>query len=356
MRPKSGLPKRKALKNMPSFEFGHRNSPSVIKSRNSDITQEKEYSVISMFSGCGAFDLGAEGGFTFGSKYFDKLPFKVISAYDNDEKACETYKLNVGDQINCADLTTIDEKDFPKADILIGGFPCQDFSSCGPKKGLEGERGRLYKVMARYMKYHQPKIVIAENVPFFLSLHNGAIAEEVLSEFRECGYNFSIWQINCPLFGLPQSRTRIFLVGYKTSLKVKSEPVQPTPTHILNIVSIDQAISDLEKVTDETIPNQSQYFVATRATAGAGQGDQTSIKGMVAFAVRANPKGRVHFHYSLDRRLTVRESARLQSFPDEFVFPHSASKNFMEIGNAVPPMIGHIVMKQIHKFIEDNNI
>jgi DNA (cytosine-5)-methyltransferase 1 len=356
VRPKSGLPKRKALKNMPSFKFGHKDNPLVANLLKSNKKQEKQYTIISMFSGCGGFDLGTEGGFSFRDKYYEKLPFKVVAAYDNDEKACETYQLNLGNQIECVDLTEVEDSDFPTTDILIGGFPCQDFSSCGLKKGLEGDRGRLYKVMARYMKKHKPKIVVAENVPFFLSLHNGAIANEVLTEFRDCGYTFFIWQIYCPDYGLPQSRTRIFLVGYENSLKIKTEPIQPIPTHIFNLVSIDQAIYDLENITDETIPNQSQYFVATKATAGAGQGDQTSIKGMVGYAVRANPKGRVHFHYSLQRRLTVRETARLQSFPDEFIFPHSASKNFMEIGNAVPPIIGHLVMNQILNFIKANNI
>ena len=125
---------------------------------------------------------------------------------------------------------------------------------------------------------------------------------------------------------------------------------------MFNIVPIDEALQSLEKITDETVTNQSQYFVSTKATAGAGQGDQTSKRGDLAYAVRANPKGRVHFHYELDRRLTVRESARLQSFPDEFVFPHSAGKNFMEIGNAVPPIIGHHIMKQIEEFLRANKI
>lgn len=356
MRPKSGLPKRKALKNVPIFDFGYKDNPIVTKLHETEENFEEKYSIVSMFSGCGGFDLGAEGGFTFGKKIYKSMPFEIVAAYDNDEKACQTYQLNIGNQIKCADLTEVKNEEFPKADILVGGFPCQDFSSCGHKKGLEGERGKLYQVMVRYMRHHQPKIVVAENVPFFLSLHNGIIAETVLKDFRDCGYEFCVWKIYCPDFGLPQSRTRIFLVGYKNTLNIKTPPTPPTPTHVFNPFSIDQAIGDLEEISDERVPNQSQYFVATKATAGAGQGDQTSIRGAVGYAVRANPKGRVHFHYSLERRLTVRETARLQSFPDEFVFPHAAGKNFMEIGNAVPPIIGHTVMKQILEFIKVNNI
>ena len=356
MRPKSGLPKRKALRNLPLFEVGHNSNSGVIQRRLHDKTYQKSWSVVSMFSGCGGFDLGAEGGFKFLGEYYEKLPFEVIAAYDNDDKACETYRLNIGRNIECVDLTEMPKECFPSADILIGGFPCQDFSSCGPKTGLAGDRGRLYKVMARYMAEHKPKVVIAENVPFFLTLHNGAIAEEVLREFRGCGYEFTVWQVYCPDYGLPQSRTRIFLVGYETSIGILPPPIQPNPTHVFNPVFIDHAIRDLETIADEAIPNQSQYFVATKATAGAGQGDQTSRRGALGYAVRANPKARVHFHYELERRLTVRETARLQSFPDEFVFPHATSKNFMEIGNAVPPIIGHAVMRQIAEFMRVNGI
>ena len=119
--------------------------------------------------------------------------------------------------------------------------------------------------------------------------------------------------------------------------------------------SIDAAIDDLKHITDETITNQSQYFVATAATAGAGQGDQISRRGEIAYTVRANAKARIHFHYELPRRLTVRECARLQSFPDEFVFPHSAMNNMLQIGNAVPPIVAHHVGRSIVEFIEKIN-
>lgn len=357
LRPKSGLPKRKALKNMPEFACGHKEHPAVKQLRAQDSALYlRRYSVVSMFTGCGGLDLGTEGGFSFLGSYYEQLPFDVIAAYENDEKACETYSLNLDGCIHCTDLTKTDEATMPSGEILTGGFPCQDFSSCGPKTGLTGERGRLYKVMSRYMRKHRPKVVIGENVPFFLTLHDGKIAEEVLADFRACGYTFKVWQIYCPDYGLPQSRTRVFLIGYRNDLKITREPVCPEPSHLFRTVTIDDAIDDLKTITDESVPNQSQYFVATKATAGAGQGDQKSEKGKLGYAVRANPKARVHFHYDIDRRLTVRETARLQSFPDEFVFPHSASKNFMEIGNAVPPIIGHTIMKQVYKFLHYNGI
>ena len=106
-------------------------------------------------------------------------------------------------------------------------------------------------------------------------------------------------------------------------------------------------------MTDEQVPNQSQYFVATKATSGGGQGDHKNKKGELAYCIRANAKARIQFHYDLERRLTVRECARIQSFPDEFVFPHSAMNNMTQIGNAVPPVLGWSVAKVIAEFLHN---
>jgi DNA (cytosine-5)-methyltransferase 1 len=100
-------------------------------------------------------------------------------------------------------------------------------------------------------------------------------------------------------------------------------------------------------VADESVTNQSQYFVATKATSGGGQGDHKNQRGELAYCIRANAKARIQFHYELDRRLTVRECARLQSFPDEFVFPFAAMSSMSQIGNAVPPILAHHVARVV---------
>ena len=107
---------------------------------------------------------------------------------------------------------------------------------------------------------------------------------------------------------------------------------------------------DLETVKDESVPNQSQYFLANKAKKGNGQGDEVSKKGEPAYTIRANAKSRIHFHYSLNRRLTVRECARIQTFPDDFTFKHSKTTSIMQIGNAVPPMLAHAVGKSIANY------
>lgn len=356
MRPKSGLPKRKSLKRKPIFQYGFKDNPNTKSYINPTLLEgnkTKDYiKAISLFSGCGGLDLGFLGGFTFLNKKYKSLPYKIIQAYDIDEKATQTYALNLSNDVTTVDLTKIDIRSLPSANVLLGGFPCQDFSSCGLKKGFQGPRGELYTVMKDYMNAHKPEIVVGENVPFLEKLENGFFLRHIIKEFESVGYNFNIWKIYCPDFGLPQNRTRLFLIGVRED--IKSFPKPPTPELFYKYVSIDEAIGDIIEINDESITNQSQYFVATKATKGAGQGDQKSKKGEIAYTVRANSKARVHFHYSLERRLTVRECARLQSFPDEFIFPHSTSQNIVEIGNAVPPIIGHLIGKQIYQFIKSN--
>lgn len=363
VRPKSGLPKRKALRTLPKFQFGFRCNPKTQPYRNPSIGESEvpqcadPFGVVSLFCGCGGLDLGLLGGFNYLGEHYEALPFKIIKGFDNDAKALDTYRLNLGHEVELCDLSTEVIESLPKAEIMVGGFPCQDFSSCGPKQGLEGKRGRLYQVLSEYMKVHRPKLVIAENVPHLARMKQGVVLDEIANDFRQQGYKVKTWHLYCPTYGLPQHRERIIFVCVRDDLEGFPEIPQQTffkpPSFFKPYRPIEAALEDLIHVTDESIPNQSQYFVATKATKGAGQGDQKSVKGEVSYAVRANPKARVHFHYELLRRLTVRECARLQSFPDEFIFPHATSLNMLNIGNAVPPIIGHVVGRELVKWLTE---
>lgn len=342
---------------MPNFEFGFRRNPATKPYRNPFIgpsdspVSAAPFNVVSLFCGCGGMDLGLLGGFRYLDEQFDSLPFRVVKGYDNDPKALETYKLNLGDEVELLDLESADLAKLPTAEVLVGGFPCQDFSSCGLKQGFEGERGRLYQVLSAYMRIHRPVLVVGENVPHLARMKKGEMLDEIARDFAAQGYRVKTWHLYCPDYGLPQHRERVFFICVRNDSS--GFPLQPEPlfceppTFLQAYRPIEAALDDLKSITDESVPNQSQYFVATKATKGAGQGDQKSIKGRVSYAVRANPKARVHFHYELNRRLTVRECARLQSFPDEFVFPHSTSSNILAIGNAVPPIIGHAVGREL---------
>ena len=348
MRRKDGKPQTKALRNKPIFEVGFRDSANA--SSNHFGESGNPHQITSFFSGCGGLDLGFRGGFSVLGKQYEPLPFDIIGAYDFLQDAVNCYRLNIDNRIQHADLTQVDVEALPRTDILIGGFPCQDFSSSGPKTGFDGKRGKLYQVLLNYMKAHNPRIVIGENVIHLARMKEGKVLKTIVNDFESVGYHFDVWNLYAPDYGVPQSRKRLIFVGVRND--IEGFPVKPRPTHLGVPITISQALKDLEKITDETVTNQSQYFVASKATSGGGQGDTVNDPNKVALCIRANSRGRIQFHYNLPRRLTVRECARVQTFPDEFVFPYTTQRNLTLIGNAVPPILAHAVAKSVARFID----
>lgn len=142
---------------------------------------EKDFSVTSFFCGCGGLDLGFRGDFIYHNEKYKKLPFNIKVAYDYNASCVETYNRYFGDHAHQADLSKMIPTDFEGTDVLIGGFPCQDFSSCGPLRGLESERGKLYRVMINYMETHHPKMVVGENVINLLRMADGEVIKTIVS-------------------------------------------------------------------------------------------------------------------------------------------------------------------------------
>ena len=308
-------------------------------------------SCVSFFAGCGGMDLGFKGGFKYLGNKYRPLPFDILAAYDNSPQCVTTYNSYFpGGHASIYDLANINAKEIPSSEILLGGFPCQDFSSCGPQRGLKSVRGRLYLSMVKYMETHKPKIVVGENVPHLARLDSGDVLNTIISDLEAVGYKVNVWKLKAVDYGIPQDRVRLFIIAVRND--IPGFPETPKIPRLSYDPTIDWAISDLESVTDESIPNQSQYFLASKAKRGNGQGDEHNVKGRAAYTIRANAKSRVHFHYKLSRRLTMRECARLQTFPDDFKFPHSATTNLMQIGNAVPPVLAHYVANSISEFYQ----
>jgi DNA (cytosine-5)-methyltransferase 1 len=310
--------------------------------------------VVSYFCGCGGLDLGFRGDFRYQKEKYKKLPFDIKAAYDKEPRCVETYNGYFGENhASVADLATVNITEVPKAQILIGGFPCQEFSSCGPLGGLETERGRLYQTLITYMNEHHPKIVVGENVINLERMDNGAVLETIKTDLANAGYKVEIWNMFAPDYGVPQRRTRLFIICVRNDIyEAYGFPNKPEADFIGKHRSVEWAIGDLVKITDDSVPNQDQYFDASRAKKGNGQGDESNKKNLPAYTIRANPKSRVQFHYSLDRRLTVRECARIQTFPDDFLFTHAKTASVSQIGNAVPPMLAYIVAKAVAAYMD----
>lgn len=307
------------------------------------------HSVVSFFSGCGGLDLGFLGGFSYRRASLKRLPFDVVRAYDFSSSAVATYKKNVGENAQVLDLSNADVSEMPAAEVLLGGFPCQEFSVCGPRKGLESDRGQLYKAMVRYAKHHQPKLVVGENVANLLFINDGWDFGVIQKEFDRIGYRCVYWKMNAADYGVPQNRHRVFVIFVRKDLPANPHP--PRAQFVAKHRSSKWAIGDLVKVTDESIANQSQYFKAAMAGKGHGQGDETTPRDFPAYTVRANAKSRIQFHYELPRRLTIRECARLQTFPDNFEFSFPPTESIRQIGNAVPPVLAHVVATRLADYL-----
>lgn len=318
---------------------------------NKEITP---YSVVSYFCGCGGLDLGFRGGFTYQNEDYPTLPFSIIEAYDHEPRCVETYNDYFGaEHASVKDLSIVKPEEVSKADVLIGGFPCQEFSSCGPLGGLDSERGKLYQTLIAYMNVHQPKIVVGENVINLERMEKGAVLETIKKELQAAGYTVKVWKMFAPDYGIPQRRTRLIIMCVRNDISEKyGFPDEPKPLFMGKHRSVEWAIGDLISVTDNSIPNQGDYFEASKAKKGNGQGDESNQKDKPAYTIRANPKSRVQFHYSLDRRLTVRECARIQTFPDDFGFKFSKTVNISQIGNAVPPVLAYQVAQSVAQYLD----
>lgn len=307
--------------------------------------------VASIFSGCGGSDLGIAGGFSFLRKKYKKLPFKIIFALDNDTKAVETYNHNFSHPAVVADIENFNPKAIPDFDLLLGGFPCQSFSTVNPTKNPFDKRGKLYKKMALLLRVKQPKLFIAENVKGMLVLHKGKIYESIENEFADQGYIIKHKLINAADFGIPQKRERVFMIGIRKDLAFDFE--FPKETHPESEVKKNWV--GLEVVIDKLEPEDDKYYFSKKAVAGMKRAKNNMKRGLAqnldkpcltitSHLAKVSLNSRdpvllVDRKRELYRRFTPREAARIQSFPDIFEFPVSDASAYKQIGNAIPPVL-----------------
>lgn len=318
--------------------------------------------VASLFCGCGGSDLGLLGGFNYLGKDYKKLDFEIVYALDFDKYAVDTYNKNFVHKADCADICDVDFSKIPDVDVMIGGFPCQSFSTVNPTKDTNDARANLYKQIVRFLKEKQPKYFICENVKGLMTLQKGAIITKILDEFRAMGYNVRYKLIKAVEYGIPQRRERVIIVGIRNDLdytfeypKVTTEEGHYTP---------------LNAVIDELAIPESKYYFSERAVQGVKNAKNNMKRGLwqnlnspcltiTAHLAKTSMNSRdpillVDADKELYRRFTPREAARIQSFPDSFLLNDSEPKSYKQIGNAIPPVLMWHISEALQKAIEKN--
>lgn len=303
--------------------------------------------VASLFCGCGGSDLGIIGGFTYLGREYKKLDFKIVYAIDNDKYAVETYNKNFDHKAECADICDVDFSNIPDVDIMIGGFPCQSFSTVNPTKNTNDERANLYKQIVRFLNSKHPKYFICENVKGLMTLQKGAIIKKIVTEFREEGYHVTYQLMKAVDFGIPQRRERVIIVGIRND--IASTFAFPEALYKeSSYVPLGSVIDKLE------IPEKKYYF-SDKAVQGVKNAKNNMKRGLwqdlnapcltvTSHLAKTSMNSRdpillVDSDKEIYRRFTPREAARIQSFPDTFVLNDSESKSYKQIGNAVPPVL-----------------
>lgn len=313
--------------------------------------------VASLFCGCGGSDLGLLGGFTYLGHHYPRLAFDIVYAVDFDKYAVDTYNRNFAHHAVCADVSDVDFNCIPDVDVLIGGFPCQSFSTVNPTKDTNDERANLYKQIVRFLHEKKPKYFICENVKGLLTLQKGAIISKIVTEFEHTGYSVHFKLMKAVEFGIPQRRERVFIVGVRNDLKDSFKYPVPLNT-IDNCVPLSTVIEQLD------IPEQKYYF-SERAVQGMKNAKNNMKRGLwqdlngpcltiTSHLAKTSINSRdplllVDPDKELYRRFTPREAARIQSFPENFVLNPSEAKSYKQIGNAIPP----VLMWHIAKAMQD---
>lgn len=359
----------------------------------------KELNVVDLFCGCGGL-----------SKGFLDAGYNVVLGVDFNDKALETFEKNHGnakamklDLFNHDNIEIIIDylkENNKKIDVLVGGPPCQGFSVAGPRD-MNDKRNYLYLAMVKLAEKLKPKVVLLENVPGMLQVNDGIGAKRIVSDFKKIGYNMTPKLLYAPDYGVPQIRKRVFFVGLKDSEEsfVFPKPIIDKDKYI----TCKDAIGDLpslqtengeiiygDEIQDYITKPQNDYQKLMRKNSKNVLNHIGSIpiektKKMISMvpegknykalpeeyrslykyhealtryhsnkpSLTINTGHRSHFHYKYNRIPTVRESARLQSFPDDFVFYGNKSEQYKQVGNAVPPLLGYAVAKEIKKYLEN---
>ena len=311
--------------------------------------------VISLFSGCGGLDLG-----------FERAGFEIPVANEFDPTIWETFKINhPKTKLIEGDIRNIQEADFPdEVDGIIGGPPCQSWSEAGSLRGINDSRGKLFYDYIRILRSKQPKFFLAENVSGMLANRHSEAVKNIIAMFKDCGYDVSVTLVNAKDYGVAQERKRVFYIGFRQDLGIKFHFPEGSTVDNKKKLTLRNVIWDLQFTAvpagsknyhNPAAINNNEYFTGAYSPIFMSR---NRVKGWdeQAFTVQASGrqcqlhpqapkmkfieqnkrefvKGKEHLY----RRMTIREIARIQGFPDDFKFVYDYTDDaYKMIGNAVP--------------------
>ena len=301
--------------------------------------------VASLFCGAGGLDLG-----------FEQAGFETVWANDFNADACETMKSWSSAEVVHGDIGKVAVDDIPDTDVILGGFPCQGFSLSGPRR-LDDSRNSLYKHYVSIVKAKQPLAFVGENVKGLLTMGGGEIFEAIVDEFSECGYTVHHALLNARDYSVAQDRQRVILVGFRKDLEIDDFAF---PAAHATGVNLRQAIGNMAAPDDSEVcwSAYSPRFMSRNRKRGWDE---------VSFTIPAMAKqvplwpgspdmvklGKDSWQFGagVTRRLSWREAAVIQSFPDDMVFHGNLDSVYRQIGNAVPPNLGRAVAEQVARAV-----
>lgn len=302
--------------------------------------------VLSLFCGCGGLDKG-----------FDETGYNIVWANDFDKYAVETYKANFGDNVILGDINEIELNSLPKFDVLIGGFPCQPFSMMGAEKGFEDTRGTLFFRIAEILKYkidqgRKPRTVILENVRS-LRTHNKGKTFKTIKRVLENELNYKVFDqvLNTADYGIPQTRNRTYIVCFANDNAEFEFPDKQELNLTLQDL-LETEVDDKYFLSERILPT-----ILSDGTGGYKAKSEIDLKiARPLCATMAKMHRACQDNYVTQnnrvRRLTPRECARLQGFPDDFVIPVSDSQAYKQFGNAVTVNVSRAVAAKVRQELE----
>jgi DNA (cytosine-5)-methyltransferase 1 len=298
---------------------------------------------------------------------FAQAGYELVWANDFEKSACETYEFNLGGHIVHGDITQLDLNEIPDCDVMIGGFPCQDFSMIWKRGGLETDRGNLYKYFVEAVRLKKPKVFVAENVKGILTANKGQAVDTISKDFAKLGYKVQVDLYNFADYGVPQLRQRVFIVGVRND--INWEFVKPEPTHLpKGHVSAGKALVGVKKVKTnnehqniaEKTKKMLQLIPEGGNFADIPKGHPLYVKGMISHVYRRLDRnkpsttiiaggggGTWGYHFEEPRPLTNRERARLFCYPDDFEFLGTITQVRKQIGNSVPPLAAKVLASHL---------